>query len=182
GSVSGHAEPRERYLLSPPPATGRAAHDPSGRSAKGPGARGRGAEPVPVASRSENRSDPPPLPWGLPSRAGPPHGQGLHHHRLRGRVGQAPRRPTAQVLPLRDVAGMLRSFHYAAYAALLGQVPGARPNDFSTLEPWARFWYRAVSAAFLKGYLPAVASASLLPQAAAQLGILLDAYRLAKSI
>ena len=84
--------------------------------------------------------------------------------------------------PLRDVAGMLRSFHYAAYAALLGQVPGARPEDFSTLEPWARFWYRAVSAAFLKGYLPAVASASLLPQAPAELGILLDAYLLDKAI
>jgi maltose alpha-D-glucosyltransferase / alpha-amylase len=84
--------------------------------------------------------------------------------------------------PLRDVAGMLRSLHYAAYAALLGQVPGARPEDFSTLEPWARFWYRAVSAAFLKGYLPAVASASLLPQAPAELGILLDAYLLDKSI
>jgi len=77
---------------------------------------------------------------------------------------------------------MLRSFHYAAYAALLGQVPGARPKDFSTLEPWARFWYRAVSAAFLKGYLPAVASASLLPQAPAELGILLDAYLLDKAI
>ncbi len=84
--------------------------------------------------------------------------------------------------PLRDVAGMLRSFHYAAYAALLGQVPGARPEDFSTLEPWARFWYRAVSAAFLKGYLPAVASASLLPQAPAELGVLLDAYLLEKGI
>jgi len=84
--------------------------------------------------------------------------------------------------PLRDVAGMLRSLHYAAYAALLGQVPGARPEDFSTLEPWARFWYRAVSAAFLKGYLPAVAPASLLPQAPAELGILLDAYLLDKSI
>jgi maltose alpha-D-glucosyltransferase/alpha-amylase len=84
--------------------------------------------------------------------------------------------------PLRDVAGMLRSLHYAAYAPLLGQVPGARPEDFPTLEPWARFWYRAVSAAFLKGYLPAVASASLLPQAPAELGILLDAYLLDKSI
>src|SRR3989449_4460644 len=84
--------------------------------------------------------------------------------------------------PLRDVAGMLRSFHYAAYAALLGQVPGTRPEDFPTLEPWARFWYRAVSAAFLKGYLPAAASASLLPQAPAELGILLDAYLLDKAI
>jgi maltose alpha-D-glucosyltransferase/alpha-amylase len=84
--------------------------------------------------------------------------------------------------PLRDVAGMLRSFHDAAYTALLGPVPGARPEDVPTLEPWARFWYRAVSAAFLKGYLPAVASASLLPQAPAELGILLDAYLLDKAI
>ena len=77
---------------------------------------------------------------------------------------------------------MLRSFHYAAYTALLGQMPEARLEDVPTLQPWARFWYRAVSAAFLKGYLPAVASASLLPQAPAELGILLDAYLLDKAI
>jgi hypothetical protein len=68
-------------------------------SMEGPGARGKGVGSVPVASRSEDRGDPPPLPWGLPSRAGPPHGKGLHHHRLRGRAGQDPRLPTAQVLP-----------------------------------------------------------------------------------
>src|SRR5258708_594537 len=84
--------------------------------------------------------------------------------------------------PLRDVAGMLRSFHDAAYTALLGPVPGARPEDVPTLEPWARLWYRAGSATCLEGYLPAGASASLLPQAPAELGILLDAYLLDKAI
>jgi maltose alpha-D-glucosyltransferase/alpha-amylase len=84
--------------------------------------------------------------------------------------------------PLRDVAGMLRSFHYASYAALLGQTPGVRPEDFATLEPWARFWYLAVSAAFLKGYLDVVGSTTLLPRTPDELRTLLDAYLLEKAI
>ena len=84
--------------------------------------------------------------------------------------------------PLRDVAGMLRSFHYAAYAALLGQSARVRPEDFPALEPWARFWYVWVSRAFLRQYLDITAPASLLPKTPDQLRILLDVYLLEKAI
>ncbi len=45
--------------------------------------------------------------------------------------------------PLRDVASMLLSLHYAAYAVLFGRVPGvtARPEATASLELWAGFWW-----------------------------------------
>jgi maltose alpha-D-glucosyltransferase/alpha-amylase len=77
---------------------------------------------------------------------------------------------------------MLRSFHYAAYAALLGQVAGVRPEDFATLEPWARFWYAWVSGTFLRSYLAAAEVAAFLPQTREELQVLLDAYLLEKAL
>ena len=85
--------------------------------------------------------------------------------------------------PLRDVAGMLRSFHYAAYAALLlGKAAADRPEDFSRLEGWARFWYLWVSAAFLKAYLTEVTGAPFLPSDRQELQILLEAHLLEKAV
>ena len=84
--------------------------------------------------------------------------------------------------PLRDVAGMLRSFHYASYGALFGQVPGVHPEDFPALEPWARFWYTWVSVAFLKAYLAVAKDEPFLPKDPIELQILLDAYLLAKAV
>ena len=84
--------------------------------------------------------------------------------------------------PLRDVAGMLRSFHYAAYSSLVGQVAGVRPEDSAVLEPWARFWQLWVSATFLNAYLSVTKDAHFLPQDQDDLFVLLDAYILQKAI
>jgi maltose alpha-D-glucosyltransferase/alpha-amylase len=83
--------------------------------------------------------------------------------------------------PLRDVAGMLRSFHYAANAALLDQTAGVRPEDLVALAPWARFWTLWVSVAFLKTYFGVTAQGDFLPQTPEERQILLDAYLIEKA-
>ena len=53
--------------------------------------------------------------------------------------------------PLKDVAGMLRSFSYAAYAALFAHT-ATRKSEFERLERWVRVWRVWTSAAYLRGY------------------------------
>ncbi|MGA7614474.1 MAG: maltose alpha-D-glucosyltransferase [Thermoanaerobaculia bacterium] len=86
--------------------------------------------------------------------------------------------------PLRDVSGMLRSFHYAPYAVLLGRAPGVslRVEDVSIVEPSARFWHRWVSAIYLRSYIEATADSGIIPSAPEQLEILLDSYLLEKAM
>jgi len=86
--------------------------------------------------------------------------------------------------PLQDVAGMLRSFHYAPYAVLLGQAPGVAfgEPDIAALEPWARLWHRWVSAAFLQSYLATAGHAPFLPATPRELEQLLDAFLLDKAL
>lgn len=83
--------------------------------------------------------------------------------------------------PLRDVAGMLRSFHYAAHAGLLG-MGGARPEEPTAVEPWIRLWYVWVSSTFLSSYRECAAGASFLPTAREDLGLLLDVFLLEKAV
>jgi maltose alpha-D-glucosyltransferase/alpha-amylase len=86
--------------------------------------------------------------------------------------------------PFRDVAGMLRSFHYAIYTAWSDPNVGVvvRPEDQQRLEPAARFWYRWVSVAFLKAYLHAAGGAVFVPSAPEALALLLDVYLLEKAL
>ncbi|ACA59364.1 maltose alpha-D-glucosyltransferase [Candidatus Desulforudis audaxviator] len=91
----------------------------------------------------------------------------------------------AKRTPLRDVAGMLRSFHYAAYTALYNQTGTDGPprgEDRAVLEPWARFWHLKVSAAFLDSYFQTAGRASFLPETPEQLSVLLDACLLEKAV
>jgi maltose alpha-D-glucosyltransferase/alpha-amylase len=84
---------------------------------------------------------------------------------------------------LRDVAGMLRSFHYAAYAGLFafGERHG---QDRNLLEPWARAWERAVSQSFLSGYSEEIqdSCAKLVPASTPLLARVLSVFVLEKAI
>ena len=86
--------------------------------------------------------------------------------------------------PLRDVAGMLRSFDHAAHTALLRRVSGAdaAAPEFQALEPWARVWTQGVSGAFLRAYLETMRRSSLLPSDARELDVLMDAFLLEKAL
>jgi maltose alpha-D-glucosyltransferase/alpha-amylase len=76
--------------------------------------------------------------------------------------------------PLRDVAAMIRSFHYAAETALGdGHV---RPEDVPTLEHWVRFWHRWVSVAFVRAYVEVASRSTFLPRTPAELSVLLHFY------
>jgi maltose alpha-D-glucosyltransferase/alpha-amylase len=83
--------------------------------------------------------------------------------------------------PLQDVAGMLRSFSYAAYASLLNYTARG-PEEFERLERWAVLWERWTSAAFLKGYRQSAAPHAFIPQRNEAFQILLDALLLDKAL
>jgi maltose alpha-D-glucosyltransferase/alpha-amylase len=99
-----------------------------------------------------------------------------------------PARPLSERLikrsSLYDVAGMLRSFSYAAYVASLNQVDRGivRPEDVPSMEPWVTLWIQWVSSAFLKAYLEASSRGSFLPAEKEELKVLLGAYLLDKSM
>jgi len=84
--------------------------------------------------------------------------------------------------PIRDVAGMIRSFHYAAMSVILNNNnPKIKENTELVLGA-ARFWYKAVSALFLRSYLATVANSVILPSDRNSLSVLLDAFLLEKVI
>ena len=85
--------------------------------------------------------------------------------------------------PIMDVAGMLRSFHYAAHAAPLSrQQSNGLPQDTKRLDDWVRFWSGWVSVVFLKAYLAIAGRASFWPGSPAEFHVLFDAYLLEKAV
>jgi len=82
--------------------------------------------------------------------------------------------------PLRDVAGMIRSFHYAVHSLLFHEA--VRPEDVPVLETWADFWFGWTSAEYLKAYLQAASVGKFLPKDVREIQILLDAFLLEKAL
>jgi trehalose synthase-fused probable maltokinase len=83
--------------------------------------------------------------------------------------------------PVQDVAGMLRSFHYAAYAALFRE-SGRGDAVGGPAEAWILTWRGWVSAAFVRAYREAVAPAGIVPEDDAEFGRLLDLFLLEKAV
>jgi len=85
--------------------------------------------------------------------------------------------------PIKDVAGMLRSFSYAAYSGLM-RVLLRRPGDADRLEPWARLWEQSVCSAFLRAYRLTMkaAGAGVVPAEAEVFEHLLEIYVLDKAL
>jgi len=86
--------------------------------------------------------------------------------------------------PLRDVAGMVRSFDYVAHAGLAeAQRRGVVPAEQLPLaEAWARYWQRWAAATFARSYFARAVGAPFLPVADDDRALLLDAFLLEKAL
>ena len=99
-----------------------------------------------------------------------------------------PARPLAQrrikTLAMRDVAGMIRSFSYAGYAALFGQVAGVRADSENKerIEGWAAYWSAWASAEFLKAYFESANRAAFAGADPEEQRDLFDAFVLQKAL
>lgn len=83
--------------------------------------------------------------------------------------------------PLKDVAGMLRSFSYGVYAVLFERSePGA--DEWERLSPWARTWEQLARERFLSAYLTKSHEGTFLPPALDELALLLDFFEIDKAL
>lgn len=96
-----------------------------------------------------------------------------------------PARPLEERLgkhsPLRDVAGMLRSFNYAAESAVMDLGTG-RGGQRATLEEWAKSWEKNVRVAFLQGYAEGAREAASYPENEDHTRQLIDLFTLEKAL
>jgi maltose alpha-D-glucosyltransferase/alpha-amylase len=83
--------------------------------------------------------------------------------------------------PLRDVAGMLRSFNYAAHSAV-ERVSIERMDHIHQTTEWARRWEENVRAAFLEGYEGGSKGCASVPEDREHARALIDLFTLEKAL
>ena len=96
-----------------------------------------------------------------------------------------PARPLAErrakSSPLKDVAGMLRSFDYAAWAAVVG-LTEAHPGSADLVRSLAEAWRQATAQAFLETYRETIAGCPSYPEHEVEARRLLDFFLLDKAL
>ncbi len=98
--------------------------------------------------------------------------------------GEPTRSMTARKLkhcPFKDVAGMLRSFHYSIY---MGKVANESkmPESTEFFKPWLEAWYVTVQDMFIESYLETAGNASFIPEEKNQIHDLMAVYTIEKAI
>lgn len=87
----------------------------------------------------------------------------------------------AKAIALKDVVGMIRSFDYAAHAALF-RFAQDDPEVLDRLRPWASAWQTWIAGAFVRQYLSTAANAFFLPPDDESIGRLIHAFVLDKAL
>ena len=96
-----------------------------------------------------------------------------------------PARPLAErrakSSPLKDVAGMLRSFDYAAWAAVMN-LADMDAGSVGVIRSLAESWRQATAQAFLEAYRETIAGCPSWPENEVEAGRLLDLFLLEKAL
>ena len=83
--------------------------------------------------------------------------------------------------PFVDVAGMMRSFHYASYTSLFKHVL-FKSDDITGLDLWGDLWYKYVSSVFLRSYLNATKEKPFVSGDTADIEMILKIFLLEKAV
>lgn len=85
--------------------------------------------------------------------------------------------------PLRDVAGMIRSFESASQTVLYNQVASTiSKEEISTIQCWAEFWSQWTSTQFLGSYMKTIGQADFAMKDASETNTLLNVFLLEKAV
>jgi maltose alpha-D-glucosyltransferase/alpha-amylase len=88
----------------------------------------------------------------------------------------------AKCSALRDVAGMLRSFHYASVAAMFRLSESPVPLTMQAMAPWQDLWHHWVCVSFLRRYLELTRGTPIMGDDMDEIATLLDSYLLEKAL
>jgi maltose alpha-D-glucosyltransferase / alpha-amylase len=84
--------------------------------------------------------------------------------------------------PFKDIAGMLRSFHYAIYMGYFKFKDRETEYMEQSLEQWIEHWYHEVSYHFLKSYFQTAGNAAFIPDNESHKENLLKLFLIEKSV